>query len=114
MNYTMQTSGQIKLAIEMLTRAGDMRIAHRKRLSLLRYAHEVMLLNETELDQRANELHRMIVTLSEYAPDRIIHSEIKAIVREVRDALQEYHDDTFSNDIDRKTANLFGSDDIPF
>lgn len=115
MNKPMQTRGQVLLAIEMLTRACDMRIAHWRRLSLLRYAHEVMVMGDDNLGDRSKILHLMIVQLSEYDPSHFVHSEIKGIVREVRDGLQEYHDDVFAQEIEReKKRNSEKLDDIPF
>jgi hypothetical protein len=97
---TFKTRNQFLLAIEMLTRACDMRMSHAKRLRILRYAHEVMVLSDASLPREANRLYRMMTALSEYDKDRIIHSEIKGIIREVRDAVQEYVDDTWSfNDV---------------
>jgi hypothetical protein len=104
---TFKTRNQFLLAIEMLTRACDMRMSHSKRLRLLRYAHEVMVLSDAPLTIEANRLYRMMTVLSEYEKDRITHSDIKGIVREVRDALQAHVDKM------REFNNLYDAD-IPF
>lgn len=106
---SMNTEGQLRLCLLMLNRACDMRITHAKRARLLKYAREVLALNNAEMKAYESQLTAMIAELEGYVPIRFTHAEIKAIIREVRDHVKETVDSQYP--AKRQGVAL---DDIPF
>jgi len=114
MNNSLNTRGQMLIALELLKNASDMRMSHRRRASMIRYAREVIGSLPVEITGNG-ELYDMLCALEEHAnAQEWSHTDIKRVVSVVATSLEVRIEAFEVMRPDAPSAWIITTDDIPF
>lgn len=114
MKTSLTTEGQFLIAIELIRRATDLRMTHRHRSSMIKYARDVLRANGVNTVE-VEELSEMLESLEQYSDKRrAIHTDMKRICKAILERMEAYHADMWGNKRAKRIANQSPIDDIPF